>query len=81
MKIRASIGLLGNDDVSPYAFLSTYNLMDGNKNAYQTILNGKVMQALRASVISKSYSDVGKHVNLQCRFRLYHVEWFTGYGI
>ena len=52
MKIRASIGLLGNDDVSPYAFLSTYNLMDGNKNAYQTILNGKVMQALRASVIA-----------------------------
>ena len=44
MKIRASVGLLGNDDVSPYAFLSTYNLMDGNKNAYQTILNGKVMQ-------------------------------------
>ena len=81
MKIRASIGLLGNDDVSPYAFLSTYNLMDGNKNAYQTILNGKVMQALRASVIAESYSDVGKYVNLQCRFRLYHVEWFTGYGI
>ena len=26
--------------------------MDGNKNAYQTILNGKVMQALRASVIA-----------------------------
>ena len=52
MKIRASVGLLGNDDVSPYAFLSTYNLMDGNKNAYQTILNGKVMQALRASVIA-----------------------------
>ena len=52
MKIRASVGLLGNDAVSPYAFLSTYNLMDGNKNAYQTILNGKVMQALRASVIA-----------------------------
>ena len=52
MKIRASIGLLGNDAVSPYAFLSTYDLMDSNKNAYQTILNGKVMQALRASVIA-----------------------------
>ncbi|MCS3358245.1 hypothetical protein NXW00_28415 [Bacteroides thetaiotaomicron] len=52
MKIRTSIGLLGNDDVSPYAFLSTYNLMDGNKNAYQTILNGKVMQELRASVLT-----------------------------
>ena len=25
MKIRASVGLLGNDAVSPYAFLSTYN--------------------------------------------------------
>ncbi|MCS2764070.1 TonB-dependent receptor [Bacteroides ovatus] len=39
--------------MSQYAFLSTYNLMEGNKNAYQTIPEWeKVMQALRAFVIA-----------------------------
>ncbi|MCS2687430.1 TonB-dependent receptor [Bacteroides thetaiotaomicron] len=53
MKIRASIGLLGNDDVGPYALLSAYNLMDGNKNAYQTNSERKSHAgALRASVIA-----------------------------
>ena len=60
MKIRASVGLLGNDAVSPYAFLSTYNLMDGNKNAYQTILNGKVMQAFTRLCNCQSYSNFGR---------------------
>ena len=53
LKIRASVGLLGNDStVASYAFLSTYALADGNGNSYNTILNGQILQALRTSVVA-----------------------------
>ena len=53
LKIRASVGLLGSDaSASAYAFLSTYSLADGNNNAYNTILNQQILQALRTSVVA-----------------------------
>ena len=49
LKIRGSVGLLGNDGVTPYSFLSTYAF--GDKLA----LGGKPVNSLYTSVIANPY--------------------------
>ena len=46
LKLRASVGLLGNDAVSPYSFLSTYTF-GGNR-----IFNGNVHSSLYTSNVA-----------------------------
>jgi len=53
MKIRASIGVLGSDPVSPYAFLSTMNFIGSNGNPTpQVVLNGQPQNALMTTAVS-----------------------------
>lgn len=50
LKIRASVGEVGNDGVSPFSFLSTLGTVN-----YPVILNGKPVQGLQTTSVSNPY--------------------------
>ena len=53
LKIRASVGVLGSDPVSPYAFLSTMNFIGSGSNPTpQVILNGQPQNALMTTAVA-----------------------------
>lgn len=53
LKIRASVGVLGSDPVSAYAFLSTMNFIGSNGNPTpQVVLNGQPQNALLTTAVS-----------------------------
>lgn len=53
LKIRGSIGVLGSDPVSAYAFLSTMNFIGSNGNPTpQVVFNGQPQNALMTTAVS-----------------------------
>ncbi|MEN6618198.1 MAG: TonB-dependent receptor [Rikenellaceae bacterium] len=56
LKIRASVGVLGSDPVSPYAFLSTMNFIgSGGNPTPQVVLNGQPQNALMTTAVANPY--------------------------
>jgi len=52
LKIRGSVGVLGSDPVSPYAFLSTMSFIGGANPTPQVIFNGQQQNALMTTAIA-----------------------------
>lgn len=52
LKIRGSVGMLGSDPVSPYAFLSTMSFIGGSNPVPQVILNGQQQNALMTTAVA-----------------------------
>lgn len=53
LKLRGSIGVLGSDPVSAYAFLSTMNFIGSNNNPTpQVVFNGQPQNALMTTAVS-----------------------------
>ncbi len=53
LKIRASVGLLGSDPVSPYAFLSTMNFIGSGSDATpQVIIGGQPQNGLMTTAVA-----------------------------
>lgn len=64
LKIRASVGLLGNDNVSAYSYLSTYSF--GNKLP----LNGNISNSMYTSVIANPNLSWEKTLSYNAGFDL-----------
>ncbi len=52
LKIRGSVGLLGSDPISPYAFLSTLSFIGGSNPTPQVIFNNKQQNALITTAVA-----------------------------
>jgi TonB-linked SusC/RagA family outer membrane protein len=52
LKIRGSVGVLGSDPVSPYAFLSTMSFIGGSNPTPQVIFNGQQQNALMTTAVA-----------------------------
>ncbi|MDD3844107.1 MAG: TonB-dependent receptor [Bacteroidales bacterium] len=52
LKIRGSVGVLGSDPISPYAFLSTMSFIGGSNPTPQVIFNGQQQNALMTTAVA-----------------------------
>lgn len=52
LKIRGSVGVLGSDPISPFAFLSTMSFIGGSNPTPQVIFNGQQQNALMTTAVA-----------------------------
>ncbi len=68
LKIRGSVGVLGSDPVSPYAFLSTMSFIGGSNPTPQVIFNGQQQNALMTTAVANPYLTWEKMISYNLGF-------------